>query len=449
MNNKFDARQYIIKTLGEKNEQRIKDELALMNDKNCMEVFYAHKISQFLHENNQYYIIRGVYSNLKINYLLNITNSDPSDLPYEFLLLKDNESLIYEFNVASSFKQKLLDYINDISHGVMAITNNGCLIPFTDEPIKLEEYENKSEKLIKINILSLSGLDKLNENIRKYGLPEYDIRYDERINSMIFDKQNVDGITGIDVNALTKLLKQCDESEKNFSTYVYLTAVLHTNVISQIVDLPITKDNIKKHPCTREGLYALLIESKIDKQTALQICEYTRKGRKYRANNKTKWEELTNNITVSLRRYLDNIDGLFPLAHCISFAKLNYLEIFYKLMNERSNESKTENDDFKEELGHNIKKRDEYLTEYQEIWKSIKLLIKNEINNSTYEECFKHSKVVDFDKDLVFVEVESTLIKFKIQQVYYNLIKSAQRKITNKLIKFRFVEKYNCFMRGR
>jgi hypothetical protein len=74
-----------------------------------------------------------------------------------------------------------------------------------------------------------------------------------------------------------------------------------TNVISQIYNSPITEDTIKKYPTTREGLYALSIESKIDKQTALQTCEYTRKGRKYRANNTAKLEEITSNITVSLR----------------------------------------------------------------------------------------------------------------------------------------------------
>ncbi|RIA77928.1 DnaA-like protein [Anaeroplasma bactoclasticum] len=443
MNNIFDARQYVLNELGDKvNDPRVREELSLMTDKNFMEVYYSKKISDFLKSNNEYYIVRGFYGNLYINFFLDITDSiEPYDLPYEFVFDKKEQSFIYDFNVSTSFESKLIDYLNEISNGVMVRTTTSCLIPYTNQTISLDDYENRNhEKLIEIGIMGMEGLSILNKNIKKYGLPNYDITQNNEISYEIFNKRNIEGITGINTNMLSRLLERCDESTKSFDTYVYLTAGMHgTNVISQIYNSPITEDTIKKYPTTREGLYALLIESKIDKQTALQICEYTRKGRKYRANNKAKWEELTSNITVSLRRYLDNIDGLFPLAHCISFAKLNYLEIFYKLMNEPSNESKTVNDYFKEELGHNIKKRDEYLTEYQEIWDNVRKLIKKEINRYAYDECFEDTAVIAYENGIVSVKVPNTIVKFKLNQCYYKLIKQSQKEVTGKPIMFKFV----------
>lgn len=440
--NKIDARQYILNELSNNiNDPRVREELSLMNDKNFMELYYVKRITDFLKANNEYYIVRNVYSNLYINYLLGITDIEPNDLPYEFVFMKKDKFFRFDFNVSVSFEPRIMDFLNEISNGIIVKTITSCLIPYTDQIISLEDYVNKNhEKLIEIGIMGMEGLSILNENIKKYGLPNCDITQNNEISYEIFNNKNIDGITGINTNMLSRLLERCDESIKNFDTYVYITAGMHgTNVISQIYNSPITEDTIKKFPSTREGLYKLLIESKIDKQTALQICEYTRKGRKYRANNKTKWEELTNNITVSLRRYLDNIDGLFPLAHCISFAKLNYLEVFYKLMNERSNESKTVNDDFKEELGHNIKKRDEYLTEYQEIWDNVRKLIKKEINRYTYDECFEDTAVIAYENGIVSIKVPNTIVKFKLNQCYYESIRQLKNKVTDKSIMFKFV----------
>ena len=139
-----------------------------------------------------------------------------------------------------------------------------------------------------------------------------------------------------------------------------------------------------------------------------------------------------------MRRYLDNIDGLFPLAHCISFAKLNYLEIFYKLMNERFNESKTVNDDLKEESGNN-RKKDEYLTKYQEIWDDVRELIKKKVNSYTYDECFEDTAVIAYENGIVSVKVPNTIVKFKLNQCYYESIKQLKKQVTDKSIMFKFV----------
>lgn len=469
MNNIFDARQYIINELGDRvNDLRVKAELSLMTEKNFMEIYYAKKVADYLRDNNEYYLVRGIYSNLYINYLLKITEVESSKLPYEFLFIKNDTSFVYEFNVSKQFEPKIVEYLNDVSCGIMVRTKTSCLIPYMNQHIKLGEYENRChDKLIEIGILSLNGLDKLNENIKQYGLPGYDIRDDEQINSAIFDDQNIDCITGTDADDLKCLLIRCDKSLKNFSTYVYLLCGLHgTNVIKQFKEDPIDLELIQKYPTSREKLYEFLLSRGISKQKALLICEYTRMGRNFRERNIIEWDNLTDDITVSLKRYLDNIEGFFPIAHCMTFAKLNYLEIYYKLIMEgkkkiikvdSSNGIKSNKDsitlyndaDYKVVKKSKLQQRTQivlsnikkiYLVEYQEIWNKIRKLIKREISIYTYEECFmKASRVVEFENGLIYIEVPSSLIRFKINQCYYKLIDRIKSYVTQEQIKFEFV----------
>lgn len=340
----IDARTYVINELGNKvSELRVIKELALMNEKNFMEVYYAKKVSDFLKANNEYYIVRGIYGNLYINYLLGITDVEPYELPYElpyeFVFDKTEKSFIYEFNVSVFFEPQLIDYINEISGGIMVRTVTSCLIPYTDQIVSLEDYVNKChDKLIEIGVMGLNGLYKLNENIKKYGLPKYDILKDSRINKEIFDNLNIDDLTYCDDKNLKKCLSLCDKDVWNFKTYVYLLAGAHgRGLIDQFGLMNITKESMEAYPTTREDLYNLLLLLRTPKEKALKICRYTRLGRSHRClqGKKVKeWRELVSDLPSILRGYLNEIESIFPKYHIMAFARMNYLEVYYKLLNE-------------------------------------------------------------------------------------------------------------------
>ena len=149
MKNKFDARQYIMNALGNNaNDSRVKEELDLMSPKNFMEIFYAKKIADFLKENNEYYIVRGIYGNLFINFLLGITNVDSYELPYEFVFDKKDTSFVYEFHVSEAIEPKLINYLDKLSMGIMARTSTTCLLPYTDQLIGINDYINKNHNTL-------------------------------------------------------------------------------------------------------------------------------------------------------------------------------------------------------------------------------------------------------------------------------------------------------------
>ena len=335
MKNNFDARQYIMNALGNNaNDSRIREELNLISPKNFMEIFYAKKIADFLKENNEYYIVRGIYGNLFINFLLGISDVDSYELPYEFVFNKKDTSFVYEFHVSESIEPKLINYLDKLSMGIMARTSTACLLPYTDQLIGINDYINKNHNtLIEIGITKLSSLDRLNENIKKYGLPEKSILEDEAINKEIFQKLNLDGITYSNTKCLKNLIPQCELEECNFYTYIYLLGIAHGKGISeQMNSKRIDEKTMLKYPTNREDLYNLLLNKGISKGRALEIVYFTRLGKKYRLKNIEKWEILVNSFPKYLKDYLNEIDSIFPKYHLIAFAKMNYLEIYYRIL---------------------------------------------------------------------------------------------------------------------
>ena len=302
--------------------------------KNFMEIFYAKKIADFLKENNEYYIVRGIYGNLYINFLLKITNVDSYELPYEFVFDKKDASFVYEFHVSESIEPKLINYLDKLSMGIMARTSTACLLPYTDQFIGINDYINKNHNtLIEIGITKLSSLDRLNENIKKYGLPEKNILEDEAIKKEIFQRLNLDGITYSNTKCLKKLIPQCEPVECNFYTYIYLLGIAHgKGLAEQMNSKRINEETMLKFPTNREDLYNLLLNKGISKGRALEIVYFTRLGKKYRLKNIEKWEILVNSFPKYLKDYLNEIDSIFPKYHLIAFAKMNYLEIYYRIL---------------------------------------------------------------------------------------------------------------------
>ena len=351
-----DAKKFVLEYLDDNlDNERVQNELMMLSEKNYIDIVFMKKIADFLKDNNEYYLLRGNYANLYISYLLGITSINPLDeknpLPYKLLFMSKNKSFNYDLNVSIGIKEELIKYIKQLSENkCITVSLNGdksnllsykYLIPLKDDICLSDDYrELNHDDYIEINIHGCSFLDEINKQIKKYGLPNFDIKNDERINSEIFDNQNIIGITGTNEEALIKLLKRCDNTVRGFDTYVYLTAGLHgTNVISQIGDIPIEFGTIRNFPTSREKLYQLLIKYRLSEDDALFVCDFAWHNVKYRLNRFEKYYQIMKDLPESFVSYVNNIAYIFPLAHCITYAELNYLEMYYKIYAPRLKEN--------------------------------------------------------------------------------------------------------------
>ena len=80
------------------------------------------------------------------------------------------------------------------------------------------------------------------------------------------------------------------------------------------------------------------------------------------------------------------------------------------------------------------------MQEYQSLWNSVKQELKTQLAPNTFDETFeKVKRVAKEENGLIYIIVPSSVIKFKIQQVYYKSIDSILKKNTNKQVKFKFV----------
>ncbi len=80
------------------------------------------------------------------------------------------------------------------------------------------------------------------------------------------------------------------------------------------------------------------------------------------------------------------------------------------------------------------------MQEYQSLWNSVKQELKTQLAPNTFDETFeKVKRVAKEENGLIYIIVPSSVIKFKIQQVYYKSIDSILKKTTNKQVKFKFV----------
>lgn len=80
------------------------------------------------------------------------------------------------------------------------------------------------------------------------------------------------------------------------------------------------------------------------------------------------------------------------------------------------------------------------MQEYQSLWNSVKQELKTQLAPNTFDETFeKVKRVAKEENGLIYIIVPSSVIKFKIQQVYYKSIDSILKKTTDKQVKFKFV----------
>lgn len=346
---KLNAKNEIINLLGENvNDIRVKQEFEMLNNKNFMEILLAKKVTDFLKSNNQYYVVRAMMTNLYVNYLLGITSVNPCDennyLPYEFLFDSESTNFIYDIMVADEFQPVVMDYIKDLFSNCNSSKGftkdiNGNLKESDykynialDDSINLQEAWNEldNNSIITINILPSSTVTKLNYFINKYGMPEGEYYKENDLNDEVFVKHNLLGMTY--EKDYIKYLSLVSDDCYGFNTYAYISSGIHsTNVLNQFENEIIDKHRMHYYPTTREKIYSLCLEYGIDKNVALEICKYARRGIKYRSNNGERWIELYNMLPEPLANYLDNIEYIFPLGHVLELSKMEYLVLYYKL----------------------------------------------------------------------------------------------------------------------
>ena len=80
------------------------------------------------------------------------------------------------------------------------------------------------------------------------------------------------------------------------------------------------------------------------------------------------------------------------------------------------------------------------MQEYQSLWNQVKQELRTQLAPTTFDETFeKVKKVAKEENGLVYIVVPYSVIKFKIQQVYYKSIDSILKKKTQQQVKFKFV----------
>lgn len=351
---KVNAKEKIFNLLGENlKDERVQKEMEFLTNKNYLEILFAKKITDYLNSENEYYLFRGNINNLYITYLLGISKLNPINdglvLPYELVLdnglFQKHKSLIFNINVSKGIKSKVVNLIDQLSESTYSygILNYGeeknkildykFLIPL-DENAKLDDnyFRLDHSNVIEINIFDSDFIDDINYFINKYGMPAIDIKNNDKINENFFVNRMLGGITGADSDFLKKQLSLCDENILNFKTYEYLHSGSHGhNLLEQFKNEIIDSNRIHNYPTTLDALFSLCVEYGLSIKNSTSVCEFVRKGIKYRAANEEEWQKLYNMLPEPLANYLDNTNYMFPLAHSISFCELNYLEMYYKM----------------------------------------------------------------------------------------------------------------------
>ena len=64
---------------------------------------------------------------------------------------------------------------------------------------------------------------------------------------------------------------------------------------------------------------------------------------------------------------------------------------------------------------------------------------KLDTNRYTYDECFEDTAVIAYENGIVSVKVPNTIVKFKLNQCYYESIRKLKKQVTDKSIMFMFV----------
>ena len=346
----LDAEKEIKDLLGENlSNQRILKELSHFSKKNYIEILIARKIAEYLNQHKEYYIVRSNLSNLYVNCLLGITSLNPIEynLPFELLFHKTSGNLQFDFNVSSEMRIEVYDYLKEIlgyklklGKSFVAERNYLKTLDFKflialDDTVDLNKdfRDLDTTKVIIVNILADERIDCINRFISKYGLPKYDYLTTEALNKELFVNHNIVGIASKSYSTVNNLLSLCDKEAYNFDTYVYIAGLLHgTFTYKYAINVPITLKRIHDYPTSREKLYSLCLEYGLSEDEALDVCYYARKNLTVRNKNKERWNELCAKLPDYLVAYLNEVEYIFPLAHLIQFSKLDYLDLYYKMI---------------------------------------------------------------------------------------------------------------------
>jgi len=316
--------------------ERVKEELSHLSDKNYLELYIARKIIQELKAHDEYFIVRVDYPNLYISYLLGITDINPCDkdnyLPYE-LILKDNVfDLTLDIAISTKICKEISEKIFRISSDLKLKSSYGPnlnsklffkhLISIDDDiDLNKDFSEIDHDKVITINLLSNWRMDLINYFMKKnYDLPKS--IDNEILNEETFRHHNFEG-SFLDVDYFNYLLSKCEVH--SMKAYEYLCSGVKGVGTLSFDDENITNKIIHDYPTTRERLYSLLIEYGLNKEDALEICRLTREG-KFSINN-----ELYNKIPKNLADYLCGIEYMWSLAPGLAYAKMDYLLLYFKL----------------------------------------------------------------------------------------------------------------------
>ena len=82
-----------------------------------------------------------------------------------------------------------------------------------------------------------------------------------------------------------------------------------------------------------------------------------------------------------------------------------------------------------------------YMNDYQNIWNKLLSILKDEVDESTYTECFsKSTEVYKYDNNYIYVKTPNVLVSYRIQQFYLPKIKELLPSVTDLNLGFKFVD---------
>lgn len=81
------------------------------------------------------------------------------------------------------------------------------------------------------------------------------------------------------------------------------------------------------------------------------------------------------------------------------------------------------------------------MNEYQNIWNKLLTILKEELDETTYKDCFSNStEVYKFENNYIYVKTPTVLVSYRIQQFYLPKIKELLPMVTDLNVGFKFVD---------
>ena len=194
-------------------------------------------------------------------------------------------------------------------------------------------YYHSPKQVPSLDVLHNSKFDMLRDLILQTGVNPEEIDYNDPKVYQLFKSGDIGWIPEFDTQFARAILNQL--SEFNFSTLLHVCGMLHgTNVWNENAEQLISDHPFSELICVRESVFWTLQKYGIDRDTAFQIMEDTRKGRFLaNAEKAERWLKLLCDSNVPLW-YIDSLSKIRYLttrAHVAHYTKLAVTMAWFKV----------------------------------------------------------------------------------------------------------------------